>query len=165
MGERTDADDVDPGRRDVGDGVERDAAAGLDDRPAADHLDAGTQLVEVEVVEHDRVDLAGGQHRLDLVEPVDLDLDVRRVRKLSAAGPDGRGDVVDEGQVVVLGHHGVGEREPVVVAAAADDGVTFERPQPRGGLAGVDDAGLRARDRLDVPGGQRGDAAHPLQRG
>ena len=56
MRERTHADDVDARGRDVGDGVERDAAAGLDDRAAADHLDAGTELVEVD--------------RLDQIEPV-----------------------------------------------------------------------------------------------
>ena len=82
---------------DLGDRVEGDATAGLDDRASVDQLDALAQLVEREVVEHDRVDLARGEHRLDLLETVDLHLDVRGVRQLRRRRADGGGDVVDRG--------------------------------------------------------------------
>ena len=103
------------------DRVEGDVAAGLDDRAAGDEVDAGAQLVEAEVVEHDRVD-AGGEHGLDLVDPVDLDLEVGGVRELRAHAEERVGHrqaaCGQHGEVVVLGHHGVRQREAVVVPAA-----------------------------------------------
>src|SRR5690606_6751833 len=118
VGQGADADDVDPGGGDRADGLEADSSRGLDEGAARYHLDTGAEVVEVEVVEHDRVD-SPGQDGLDLVQPVDLDLEVRRVRQPGPRGADGLGDVGDEREVVVLRHHGVGQAEPVVVAAAA----------------------------------------------
>ncbi len=71
----------------------------------------------------------------DLVEAVDLDLDVRRVRQLGDRALQGRGDrhalLGEHGQVVVLGHHRVRERVTVIVAAAVANRVPFERAQDR----------------------------------
>ena len=75
------------------DRLEGDAAAGLDQRAAADQRDARAQVIEGEVVEHDRVDAARTRAPLDLVEPVDLDLDVRRVRQIGRGLAQRRGDV------------------------------------------------------------------------
>ena len=75
------------------------------------------QIVEREVVEHDRVD-PGREHGLDLVDPVDLDLDVGRVREGFPRLPQRLGEVAagDDGEVVVLRHDGVGQREAMVMA-------------------------------------------------
>ncbi len=64
--------------------------------------------------------------------------------------------------MVVLGHHGIGQRVPVVAAAAGFDGVPLERTQARSRLARVGDARAGAVDSRDVGRGERRDAAHPL---
>ena len=79
VGQRADRDHVDAGLGDRADGLEVDAAGCLDGRPAGDGLDAHAQLVEREVVEHDGAD-PRREDGFDLLEPVDLDLDVRGVR-------------------------------------------------------------------------------------
>ena len=91
------------------------------------------------------VSTPGGEHRLDLVEAVDLDLEVRGVRELRSRPCSARRSPRDplrgeHREVVVLGHHRVRERVAVVVPAAATHRVPFERAQARRGLAGVDDA-------------------------
>ena len=74
--------------------------------------------------------------------------------------PEARGEC---GEVIVLDHHGVREPVAVVVATADAHGVLLEGPQARGGFPGVDDAGIRACDGVDVAGGQGGDRAHALR--
>jgi len=64
--------------------------------------------------------------------------------------------------MVILGHDGVGEREAVVVASAAADGVTLEETEARGGLAGIDDAGFCPFRFSDIGGSQGGDAGEAL---
>ncbi len=164
--ERADRDDVDPGRGDRGDRVEVDPARRLDHGTAGDELDAAPQVVDAEVVEHDRVGSAG-EHRLDLVEPVDLDLEVGRVGHPLARRAQGGREVLpargEHGEVVVLRHDRVGERPAVVAAAAVAHGLPLEAAQPRRGLARVDDARACARRRGHVGRRERGDARHALQ--
>ena len=81
---------------------------------------------------------------------------------------DRRGDAAGRGDVVVLDQRRVAERHPVVDAAAAAHGVLLERPQARGGLAGVADRGAGAGDGVDPVPGQRRDAgqvADQVERG
>ncbi len=161
-----DRDDIDPGLRDRADGRERHAARCLDARATADLRDARMQVVEREVVEHDRVD-PRREHRLDLIEPIDLHLDVGRVRqhrdRLTEGIRDGEPRLQEDREVVVLDEHGVREREAVVAAAAAHDGVTFEGAQSRCRLARVHDPRLRVGDEGDVLRREGRDARHPLR--
>ena len=137
--ERADRDHVDAGGRDRPDRVERDATGCLDHGPPGDELDARPQVVDREVVEHDRVRSAG-EHGVDLVEPVDLDLEVGGVRHpLACCAQRGR-EVLpargEHGEVIVLGHHGVGERAPVVAPAAVAHGLALEAAQARASSCG-----------------------------
>ena len=133
---------------------------------AGDELDAAPQVVDVEVVEHDRVGPAG-EHRLDLVETIDLDLEVGRVGHPLARGAQGGREVLparrEHRQVVVLRHDRVGERPSVVAAATIAHGLPLEAAQPRRGLPGVDDARARARGSGHVGRREGGDARHALQ--
>src|SRR5699024_4261058 len=145
------------GAGDVPDGVEGDGAAGLDDRAPGDLPHPGGEVGEREVVEHEDVD-AAGEHGLDLVEAVHLHLEPGGVAEPGAGPADRLGEVHallgEHGEMVVLGHHGVGEGEAVVHAPAAAHRVPFEGAQARGGLAGVGDARARALDGVDHgPGG------------
>ena len=124
------------------------------------------QVVQGEVVQHDGVH-PGGEHGLDLLERVDLHLEVGGVAELGLGAAQHCGQLRrvaagEDGQVVVLGQHGVGEAEAVVGAAAAAHGVAFEHPQPRRRLAGVGDAGPGAGHERHELGRLGGDAAHPL---
>ena len=152
VGEGADGDEVDACGGDVADAVEGDAAAGFGERAAGDLLDGGAKIFDGEVVEHDGVDV-GGEDCLDLVEAVDFDFEVGGVGECSACGEQSFGEAAgarggEDGEVVVLGHDGVGEGEAVVVAAAAADGVALEEAEAGGGLARVDDAGLGVCGRL-----------------
>ena len=165
MGERPDGDDVDAGLGDRAHRVEGHPAGCLDDDAPRDLLDAGTQVVEREVVEHDRVD-PRGQDGVDLIQTVDLDLDVRGVRESRDRAFERLGERQAAGgehrEVVVLRHHGIRQRETVVVSPAVPHGLPFDRAQPRRGLAGVHDPRPRVGDGGDVPARERGDARHAL---
>src|SRR5690606_9095353 len=94
-------------------GLERNAAARLGERPSADQLDGAAQASRREVVEQDDV-CAGGEDRSDLVEPVDLHLD-RQVRRGATGALDGVGKAASgvprdvgktqQREMVVLEHH------------------------------------------------------------
>ncbi len=66
------------------------------------------------------------------------------------------------GQVVVLRHHGIGEREAMILAAAGSHGVALELTEAWRRLAGVDDAGTGVGHLGDVQGREGGDSGHPL---
>src|SRR5699024_5411550 len=157
VGQDSGGDDVDPGAGDLRDGVQGDGPAGFDEGAPVHDLHPAGEVVEREVVEHDDVH-SPGDHRLDLCERVDLDLQPGGVAQLSAGGADRLGEVqallLEDGEVVVLGHHGIGEGEAVVDAASAAHGVAFEGAQARGGLAGVGDARAGALDGVDEAAGQ-----------
>src|SRR5699024_1678621 len=125
VGQSPRGDDVDTGGGDLADRGQGDIAAGLDESASGDELDALAQLGRGEVVEHDDVGPAL-EHGRDLVEPVDLDLDRRRVRQPGPRGTDRLADLValagQDGEVVVLDHDRVRESEAVIVPAAGDDG-------------------------------------------
>lgn len=105
-------DDVDAGGGDVADATEADAAAGFDEDATIDLVDGDAEIGEGEVVEQDTVD-AGGEDGLDLLEAIDLDFEVGGVGESGAGldegiGEGGGGARSEDGEVVVLGHEGVG---------------------------------------------------------
>jgi hypothetical protein len=65
--------------------------------------------------------------------------------------------------VVVLHHHLVREIGAMPGAAGGEHGGDVERPESRGGLAGVEDAAGRTGDGAHVGAGGAGDSAGPLQ--
>ena len=140
--------------------------ARLDERAAGDERDALAQLVRREVVEHDRVD-AGRDDRLDLVDPVDLDLEVGGVPDAGAGGADRVADrrrrppASTARWLSFASTASESEKRwlcppPSRTACRSSDAQAGRR------LAGVDDARRGAGDRLDVAGGEGGDARHPL---
>src|SRR6186713_922571 len=141
MGERADGDLVDPRLRNGSDGVEGDAAGGLEPRAPSGQVDGFAQLIEAHVVEKDRVD-ADGERLCDLVERVALELD--RQRRRGTYELHGRGHRAGGAQVVVLHEHRVVEAETVVAAAAAGDGVLLKLTEAGSRLACVEDGGARA---------------------
>ncbi len=106
MGEGTDGDLVDAGRRDGGDGVEVHAAAGFQENVLlAAYFDGCTELFVRHVVEKDEVDIAEAAEEADLIEGIGFDFD-ENVRGAFFGFVDGAlqsGGVVGNGQVVVLG--------------------------------------------------------------
>jgi len=64
--------------------------------------------------------------------------------------------------VVVLDEDARAEIEAVVAGAAREHGGLLEHAEARRGLAGVDDLGAGAGDRLGVALGERRDAGQPL---
>ena len=67
--------------------------------------------------------------------------------------------------MIVLDENAGGQVEAVIGAAAAEHGVFFERAQAGNCLARVEDAGVRALDRVDIFTRERGDAAEVLDAG
>src|SRR5690625_2100487 len=166
VGQGSRGDHVDPGAGDLPDRVQGDGPAGFDEGAPGDHLHPAREVLEGEVVEHDDVH-SPGDHRLDLLERIDLDLEPGGVPQLPAGAADRLGEVqallLEDGEVVVLGHHRIREGEAVVDAPSAAHGVAFEGAQPRCGLAGVGDARAGAHDGVDEAAGQGRDPAHALQ--
>ena len=68
----------------------------------------------------------------------------------------------ENGEVIVFDEDGVREREAVVVAAAAADGVALEEAERRCGFAGVDDAGVGAGGLFYKLRGEGGDTREAL---
>ncbi len=66
--------------------------------------------------------------------------------------------------VVVLDQHSVGKIEAVILSAAAAHRVLVDHAQAGSGLAGVENARLRAGDRIHKLARQGGDSAHALQK-
>ena len=64
--------------------------------------------------------------------------------------------------MVVLDHNGIGEREAVIVAAAAADGVTFDQAQAGRCLARVHNARPGSRNGRHILRGECSDAGHAL---
>src|SRR5699024_5246703 len=156
------------GGRELRDRLQADVAAGLGGSTAVDQGHGLRELGGAEVIQHDAVH-PGGENGLNLVHAVDLHLNVGGVADPTADDAQGLGDRAlpktrgDCREVIVLDHHGVRKPVAVVVAAADAHGVLLEGPQARGGFPGVDDAGIRACDGVDVAGGQSGDRAHALR--
>src|SRR5690606_19002329 len=167
VGDRPHRNHVDARAGDVGNRLEGYSPTGVDDRAARDEPHALAQLLDREVVEQDRVD-ACREHRLDLVDAVDLDLEVHRVAELGARVSERLGEVPPTGrehrEVVVLREHRIREREAVIAATTTPHRVAFQDAKARGRLARVRDAGGRFGDRLDIAGRLSRDAAHPLQK-
>ena len=130
-------------------------------------LDRAAQGLEVHVVEQQPVG-AGAERVGGLVEVA-----APRPRSASSgwalrARVDRLGDAAGEGDVVLLDQDRVVEADAVVAPAAGGDRRLLQRPQARRRLAGVEDAGAGAGDRLDEAGGQGGDAgevAEEVERG
>src|SRR5699024_2422989 len=168
VGELANGDDVHAGGRELRDRLQADVAAGLGGGTAVDQGDGLRELGGAEVIQHDAVH-PGSQDWFDLVHAVDLHLDVGRVTDPAADDAQRLGDRPlpkaggERRKVVVLHHHGVREPVAVVVATAYAHGVLLEGAQARGGFPGVDDAGIRTCDGVDVAGGQGCDCAHALR--
>ena len=130
-------------------------------RPAtsatASRKDRGRHVVEQQTVG------SGGERGLDLLDPVDLDLDLEAgVRRLGA--PHRLGDTAAHRDMVVLDQHPVAEPHPVVVRAAHPRRIFVERAKARNGLARVEQRRAGAGDRVDIAAGQGRDARKVLER-
>src|SRR5207237_6998447 len=104
----------------------------------------------------------------ELVERVDLELDLDEVTGTGARPFERRADPAGERDMVVLDQHRIVEAEAVIGAAAKAHRLFFEDAQARRRLAGADDLGLVARDRIDQRAGRGRDArqsADQVQRG
>lgn len=118
------------------------------------------------VVEH--YDVCAGVHGIDGVGDVldfDFDLDGEGGvgAGLSNDVADGHALLLHGSDVVVFDEDAVGEGHAVVAASAGEDAVFVEEAEAGCGLAGVDDGGVGAFDRVDVFGGEGCDAAHSLE--
>ena len=113
----------------------------------------------VHVVEQHGVD-PDLQRLGELVEGVDLELDLDEVPGMAPRPLERRAHAARQCHVVVLDQHRVVEAETVVGAAAEPNRVFFERPQARRGLAGADDLGLVAGNRIGQRARRRGDPGH-----
>ena len=102
---------------------------------------------------------AGGDRLDQLLEAVALDLD--RAARPPVLGPVHRLGDAQTGEVVVLHEHEVGERAPVVDAAARPHGRLLEGPKAGRRLAGVPHpgGGIAVRRGRDEAAGERGHAA------
>ena len=110
--QRADRDEVDAGLGDGADGVERDAAGGLELRAAGDERDRLAQLVGRSCCRAGSTSAPASSASRTCVERVALDLD-RQARR-PCARRDGVGDAAGDPQVVVLDQHRVVEPEAVV---------------------------------------------------
>ena len=160
--DRADRDIVDPGRGYLADVVEVDAAGSLEAERLAARAIARHGLAELgqrEVVEQCEVG-AGGEGLLELGQRLDLDLD-RHPGTERARGRHGRADRTGGRDVVLFDEDAVEQADAVVAPAAAAHGVLLREPQPRNGLARVEERAACAGELLDVAarrgrrGGQR----------
>ena len=156
VGQGPDGDEVDPGLGHLAGPLQGQASRRLQAGAAGGEPDRLGHGRRVHVVEQDAV-AAGVEQGAELVEVGDLDLD----REVGVGRPDGgvgRHHAAGGDHVVVLDHRHVAQREPVVDAPAAPDGVLLQGTQARQGLAGVQHPGAGALERVDPASGGRGDA-------
>src|SRR5690606_25675118 len=104
---------------------------------------------------------ADGEYGLELIHPVDLDLDPEHVGGMGPCGPEGRLDPSGCGDVVVLDQDGVGKAEAVVRAASVEDGLFLDEAQARCRLSRAGDAGAGTAGFGDMTGGQGRDSGEP----
>ena len=154
MGQGADRDDVHARLGDAAHRRQIDSARGLQHDPPCDARHGGAQGVEAEIVQHDdigrRALVDQGQYGVQLIQPIDLDLDLHQMRGESLGPPHRLGDAAADGDVVVLDQDGVIQTEAVVDPAAAGHGVLLQRAQPRRGLARIRYPRLGPGDGLDV---------------
>ena len=168
MGELTDCDGVDTGRRNLSRSLEGQATARLQPHLRADLVTErhrGAHLLGGEVVD---------QHLLGtrfdrMAEPVEaVDFDLDRDRSLQGAhGCIGRGDPTRAGDMVVLDHRSVEEAHAMVDPATAANGVLLQCPQARKRLSGVADHGAGSGKCRDPPcslGGNPREMAEQVER-
>ena len=156
VGQRADRDEVDAGLGHLAGPLEGQSARGLQAGAAVGDPHRLGHGRGVHVVEQDPV-AARVEQRAQLVEVGDLDLD----GQVGVGRPDrlvGRHHAARRDHVVVLDHRHVAQREPVVDAAAAPDGVLLQGTQARQRLAGVQHPGAGALERVDPAGGGGGHA-------
>ena len=97
-----------------------------------------------------------GERRLDLIDPVNLDLDLEAcVRGLGAA--HGLRDAACNGDMIVLDQHAIVEPHAMVLRTAHPRGELVEDPEAGNGLARVEQHRPRAGDRIDILARERGD--------
>src|SRR5262249_37980703 len=137
---------VDSGLGDLGDGIEGDAARGLERKLAGDHFHRLVHRRRIHVVEQHRVGQPDLEHLAQLIERIDLDLDLDQVAGGGLRALERRADSSGDGDVVVLDQHGIVEAEAMVETAAAAHRVLLQGAQARRGLARAANARARARD-------------------
>ena len=158
MGQRPDRDEVDARRGHLGDVLERDPTRGLELGAAvrgSGRRDRLPQLGRAHVVEQQPVGSSVGA-LADLVEIAALDLD-RKARLRLARAAHRLPHPAGERGMVLLDQDRVVEAHPVVGPTAGRHRRLLQRPQPRGRLAGVEDARARA---LDLPHEPRRERCH-----
>ena len=107
---------------------------------------------------------AVGESFVDLFERADFDFDGLGAATVAMGKIERGNDAAGERDVIVLDEDAVGEIEPVILAATAADAVFVEHAETGHGLAGVEDARLRAVDSFDEFASGGGDAAHALEK-
>ena len=115
---------------------------------------ARRKVVRVHIVEQHGVD-ADFERLGELVERVDFELDLDEMAGMGAGAFERRPDAAGQRDVVVLDQHRVVEAEAVIGAAAEPHRLLFEDAQAGGRLAGADDLGLVAGDRVGQRRGSR----------
>lgn len=94
MRESASRDDVDPGFGDRAYCIETNISACFSEGTAVNLRDRSAQIGKRKVVEHDGVD-PSREHRFDLIEAVDFNLEVRGVREPFAGSLQRRGERMD----------------------------------------------------------------------
>ena len=165
MGERTHRDEVDATLGIVADGVVGDTARRLGFVFAADDFHRLASELGREVVEHDAVDAAHAHHFAQLVEIAHLDFDLQVFAflfQIVVTAGNGVFDTASKIDMVVFQQNHVEEPDAVVHPAAYLHGSLLEHAHARGGLAGVEYAGVQTLEPLHIAAGHGGDTAHAL---
>ncbi len=105
-----------------------------------------------------------GEGFLQFRQSADFHLDGLGAATVADGALERRDDAAGEGDVVVLDQDSVGKIEAMILAAATADRVLVDNSQAGSGFARIENAGLRAGNRVDKFAGKGGDAAHALQK-
>lgn len=148
MGQRAHRDQVDSRLGDAAHSIERYAPAGFEqNRMIGPSLHGLAHHEGIHVIEED--DLGSGFDRFpNLVEAFALDLDFGHVARVGSDSLNRFADRADGHDVVILDHRPVEKAHPMVVAAAAPDGVFLKSSQAGNRLSRVHDARVRSFDFL-----------------
>ena len=162
MRDAPDRDEIDAGLGEETDGFERHSAGRLEGNAAGDELYRLAQLGQVHIVEEQPIG-AGRKRRLDLVDTVDLDLDLKPgVGGLGAS--DRFRDVTADRNMIVLDQHSVIEAHPVVLRAAHPGRIFFQRAEAGNRLSSIEQDGAGTLHGVDVAPRLGRNAGQMLQR-
>ena len=162
VSQRPDRDEIDPGRGNVGDGLQRHSTGGFQStRPAV--MATASRSAATSILSSSTI------RRRPRSPQLVIERHALRSRYAGCAAPlprqrDGARDAIrtaDRRQVVILDQHAIGQPEAAV--RCRDVPPPSPARADRCGLASVHDARLRAAHRGDVPRGDRGHAGEMLQ--